>query len=217
MTKDDVKVDLIQKRDVPQLVKLLGEMEVPIAGCPSKRLYSIFCREAFANRDLVIVTAKTGSGRVVGFNISIINRRRFWMIFALKHPIATFQILLKKYSDKVRIKRNGGHATESVHDDIKKYLSTDSNSVRWQDSGKEIAKIIYTGVHPDFRNRHVGTHIARYRNRVLLAKGVKRLDGTVSPKNIASIKLNHRLGVTIVPHKRYLLTCKFLDDSTSSQ
>ena len=81
---------------------------------------------------------------------------------------------------------------------ISKYLTT-SHSDRswWKDSSPQIAKAVFLAIDPKYRRCGIGYELNRYRDKVLVERGVNRYDGFVEMHRIPQIHLLHKPRSTV--------------------
>jgi len=185
-----ITVRSVEKGDWRAFRRLLEEFKPRIAGLRSPVSYRAVFSDAFKTRNIVIIVAEAGGG-LVGFSVAAIDWKRYQRRFALRHPLVATASACKKLVDGLRVslrKRGGADAGSEAAD------ASVPDEKSWGDSSPEIAKVIYTGVSENARNRGIATDMARYRTGLLLKMGVRRVDALVSPHNSAVIRLNEKLG-----------------------
>jgi ribosomal protein S18 acetylase RimI-like enzyme len=181
--------------DIIGLVELLLAIRPPIAGLKNRMVYEAIAKASLKDDKLVIVVAKTDN-EVVGFNITIIDWKKFWIAFLSRRPVIAFVIVMQRIFARIKSKNN--HSTASIETEaIDEYLETEDVNRLWSDSSPQIAKIVYTGVSARFRKMKIATKITDFRFKLLAQKGVNRVDTNLDPNNIAAIRLNHSVGYKI--------------------
>jgi ribosomal protein S18 acetylase RimI-like enzyme len=186
-----VTIRSVQKGDWPALRRLLGEFKPRIAALRSWITYRAVFTDAFSTRHIVIIVAEA-DGKLVGFSVTAIDWKRYQHQFPLRHPFVAALSAAKKLTDGLRVwLRGDSRAGEDDHE------VSDSDEKSWGDSSPHIAKVIYTGVTGDYRNRGVASDLARYRIELLRKIGVRRVDALVSPRNAPAIRLNEKLGYRV--------------------
>ena len=157
---------------------------------------------------MIIVIAKNNS-KIVGFTITVIDWKKFWIKFSKSNPIIAFEIVMKRIMKKIKankvqktLKKNGKEISE--------FFESEQPEKSWSDSSPQIAKVIYTGVSENYRKKGIGTMMGSFRFKVLTERGVVRIDTNLDPKNIPAIKLNYKLGYKIYRSGNRLFVSKDL-------
>lgn len=189
------EIKLIEDDELEEFCNLLMEMRPPIAGLKNKRIYKSIGTAAIRTNNAIIVIAKDDT-RIVGFTITIIDWKKFWLKFSRLHPIIFSEIITHKIISKLRGNKEQKPLNQKV-EKTKEFFASDPNKKSWSDSSPQIAKIVYTGVSKNYRKRGIGTMLGNYRFKILTERGVKRVDTNVDHQNIAIIKLNYNLGYKI--------------------
>lgn len=184
---------LFRPGDRSRLRRLLDVFKPEIAGLRSGRLYEALARDAISNRDLVVIVAVKGSS-LIGFNMTVIGRRRFIRRFVLRHPLLSLRIIAAKALN-LRPKPSAEAPAQPLSfDAIRPVLSPEDSGRSWKDASPDIAKILWTGVREEHRGRRVSSGIGAYLLRVLKSRGVRRVDVLVDPRNLPSVRLTRALG-----------------------
>jgi len=184
---------LFHPEDLPQLEELFNSFKPRIAGLRSPRLYRALGRDAVSNRDIIIIVAEEGSS-LIGFNITVVGRRRFIRNFILKHPLLSLRIAVAKALQPRRTPDAERPAVPFPPGEDRSFPSPGIFARSWKDSSSEIAKILWTGVRESHRRRRVSSGIGAHLLRVLEDRGVKRVDVLVEPRNRPSVRLTRGLG-----------------------
>lgn len=202
------EIKLFETYELKDLCNLFIEMRPPIAGLTNRRIYRSMCQEALKNDKLIIVIAKDDR-KIVGFTITAIDWKNFWLKFLLSHPIIAIEIVTKKIIDKIRANKKQKIQIQ-YEKEQSKYFVSEKTKKSWDDSSPQIAKIVYTGVSENYRKKGIGTNIGNYRFNVLIERGVKRIDTNLDPKNTSVIKFNYNLGYKIYKSGNRLFASKDL-------
>ncbi|MBN1222686.1 MAG: GNAT family N-acetyltransferase [Candidatus Aminicenantes bacterium] len=206
---------LFKHNDFPRLSELIKTIKPEIAGMRSVKLYNAICMDALSNKDIVIIVAEERSS-LIGFNITVVERRRFFRYFLFRHPVLSLKIALQRGINFLR-----GFTVKERTDPLPcrealpYILKTDSGR-SWKDSSPDIAKIIFTAVRDGYRGRRVSVGIGEFLLHILEERGVGRLDTLVDPQNLPSIRLTHRLGFRIERKGRWLLGSVDIGKKTQS-
>jgi len=187
---------LLAEEDLLQLGRLMEKIKPEIAGLSATSLYSSLCRDGLSNENVVIVVAQDHL-RLVGFNITVIDRKRYWRAFLLRHPVIGFRIVHHRFIEALRAKIKAGNPEAEIPEAIHAYISPGSSTWSWQDSAPWIASIFITAVDGQYRGKHISEGIGKYLLKVLAERGVRRVVSIVDPDNIPSIRLSHSLGFRI--------------------
>jgi len=203
-TENSPHYRLYKKTDFPQLRELLKTLKPEIAGIRSERLYDALCLDALSNRNIVIIIAEEDS-RLIGFNVTIIGRHRFFRYFLFKHPLISLKIARQRLL-KLSRGLTGLKSIESAAcREATPYISNRDSGRSWQDSSPGIAKILFTAVRGGHRGRRISVGIGEFLLHILEDRGVSRLDTLVDPQNLPSIRLTYRLGFQIERRGEWLL------------
>jgi ribosomal protein S18 acetylase RimI-like enzyme len=188
---------LVEKDDFPEIIKLMKRLRIPIAGLYSRAIYTAICRQALKDDRIVFVVAEN-QGKLIGLVFAIIDRNRFLISFLLRNPLFALQILFRKFLRIMRIGVSERVPNPAQLEVIRKYLTT-SHSGRswWKDSSPQIAKAGFIAVDSKYRRSGVGFKLNRYRDKVLMERGVKRYDGIVELHRFPQIQLLYKTGFRI--------------------
>jgi RimJ/RimL family protein N-acetyltransferase len=193
---EQVAYRLLVEEDFLQLGELMEKIKPEIAGLSATSLYSAICRDALSNESVVIVAAHDHQ-RLIGFNITVIDRKRYWRAFLLRHPVIGFRIahhrFIRALSAKIRVQNPAQEIPEAIHE----YISPSSSTRSWQDSAPWIASIFITAVDSHYRGKGISEGIGKYLLKVLADRGVRCVVSIIDPDNIPSIRLSHSLGFKI--------------------
>ena len=129
---------LLVEEDLLQVAKLMEKIKPEIAGLSATSLYSALCRDALSNENVVIVIAHDHQ-RLVGLNITVIDRKRYWRAFLLRHPVIGFRIVHHRFIRTLRAKIKAGNPEPEIPEAIHDYISPSSSTWSWQDSAPWIA------------------------------------------------------------------------------
>jgi len=193
---ENVAYRFLAEEDLLQLVRLMEKIKPEIAGLFATSLYSALCRDALLNENVVIIIAHDNR-HLVGFNVTVIDRKRYWRSFLLKHPIIGFRIVHHRFIKTLRDKIKAGNPESEIPEAIREYISPTSSTYSWGDSAPWIASIFITAVDSHYRGEHISEGIGRYLLKVLADRGVRRVVSIIDPGNIPSIRLSHSLGFRI--------------------
>jgi len=175
----------------------MKKLRIPIAGLYSKTIYTAICNKALTDNRIVFVVAEN-QRKLVGLVIAIIDRNRFLVSFLIKHPILALQIFFIKFLILIKARINGRKPNFAQMEYIKKYIkNSPSKRSWWKDSSPEIAKAVFISVVPEYRGRKIGLKLNRYRDEILVRRGVERYDGIVELHRIPQIRLLYKTGFYI--------------------
>lgn len=87
---ESITYKLFTEEDLSQLVRLMEKIKPEIAGLSTTSLYSALCYDALLNENVVIIVAHDHR-QLVEFNITVIDRKRYWRSFILRHPAIRFR------------------------------------------------------------------------------------------------------------------------------
>jgi ribosomal protein S18 acetylase RimI-like enzyme len=187
---------LIQKKDYPEIIKLMKDSNIPVAGLYCTSIYTAIYHQALTDDRIVFGVAEY-DGKLIGLIIAIIDWNKFWTSFLTKHPLLALHILFVRL-----IRKAGIGVIKSDYDSeqlkaIEKYLTTSIANRSWKDSSPQIAKAIFISVDPKYRGQKIGLELNRFRDKVFVERGVTRYDGWVEMHRIPQIHLLHKTGFLI--------------------
>ena len=198
----------IEDYELEDFYNLLMEMRPPIAGLTNWRIYQSISREAIKSDNVIIIIAKDDK-KIVGFTITIIDWKKFWLNFFRLHPIIAIEIIMNRIVSRIKANKNKKMPKQNLGK-VKEYFAAEQTEKSWNDSSAQIAKVVYTGVSENYRKKGIGTMIGNYRFKILTEKGIIRIDTNLDPKNIPAIKLNYNLGYKIYKEGNRLFASKDL-------
>ena len=202
------EIKLIEDFELEDLCNLFLEMRPHIAGLDNRRIYQSIRRGALKNDNLIIVIAKDNS-RIVGFTITVIDWKEFWIKFSRSNPIIAIEIVMKRMMEKIKVNKVP-KTLKTNREELKGFFASEQTEKSWGDSSPQIAKVVYTGVSENYRKNGIGTMMGNYRFKILTERGVERIDTNLDPKNIPAIKLNYKLGYKIYRSGNRLFVSKDL-------
>ncbi|MGH9934794.1 MAG: GNAT family N-acetyltransferase, partial [Blastocatellia bacterium] len=155
---------------------------------------------------LMIEIAEEERG-IAGYVVAEIGGADYWRGFVRRHPLAAARILWKRAIKRfVRLRRatpleRGRRATPPPPRPV---ASPANDSERtWQDRGLNIARVQQIAVHPEYRERGVGTRLYERLFDSARRLGVNRVDAHIDLNNDASVALHRRSGWTVVKRRDY--------------
>ncbi|MBC2709809.1 MAG: GNAT family N-acetyltransferase [Desulfosarcina sp.] len=152
----------------------MEEMKPPVAGMQSRGIYEPFCNYVMETDKVIFAVAEIEE-QIIGFSITIIDYKRFWRKFFTNHILLSIKVVFKKFVKLLKHNRSIQLSSEPV--DISKYLSKHNTNRSWKDSSPIIGKVLYIAVKKDYRQKGIGKGLYKFRHKILLQKGVKRVDG----------------------------------------
>ena len=167
-----------------------------IAGLHSSKLYDAICADALSDKRIVIVVAEKQS-RLIGFNLTFIDRNQYWRLFIVKHPLFALQIAAHRFLRLLRVSPEREMTRSADPKDVNQYITTIPSGCSWKDSSPEIAKLVMTALTKEHRGRRISGGFGAYILDVLAHHNVRRVDTKIDPHNIPSIRLTYGLGFTI--------------------
>ena len=85
---NNLDIKLLDQKSIPLLYHLFYELDISLEKI---RIYKAISKDALTD-DKVVLTIAQEKGVLVGFNITIINRNRFWLFFAIFNKIKPYKI-----------------------------------------------------------------------------------------------------------------------------
>jgi hypothetical protein len=187
---------LFHKDDLMEVSALMKVIKPDIAGLHSPKLYDAICADTLSDKRIVIVVAEKQS-RLIGFNLTFIDRNQYWRLFIVKHPLFAFKIAAHRFLRLLKVSPER-EMTHSVNPkDVNQYITTIPSGRLWRDSSPEIAKLVMTALLKEHRGRRISVGFGAYILDVLAHHNVRRVDTKIDPNNIPSIRLTYGLGFTI--------------------
>jgi hypothetical protein len=177
--------------DVEGVTALLSMFGEPLAGSMHPAVHRAVCRDAANGRGVRIVIAEC-DGRLGGLALALVDGKRYWRRFALRHPLLALRIAAARLSRR----RSGAKNPRAGSDvgDVEELAEKTLAERCWRQSGARIAKMLFVGILPDFRGKCLGRVLAMTCVSSLLADGIERVDGTISRGNVASVNLARKAG-----------------------
>ena len=177
--------------DQEPLLQLLSRMRVSFAGCANSTVQRLMCHEASARRDVRCVVADD-DGALVGLVIAVINPRRYWRRFVVRHPIAALVILMSRLRSQTSPldKEPGGQPVEPL-------VEPAPNEYKWSAGGAQAAAIQFIGVAAEARRGGIGSGLYETFFKLVSSAGITRVDAHIEPGNVASIRLHRRMGYRV--------------------
>lgn len=198
MSSPAIEVQGIDRGSVAGAAALLSELRVSFAGAVSETLSRAICAEGIGNRRVVALVAREGE-QIAGAVVAIIDARRFWKVFALRHPGLGIGIGLS------RLGRLAPHTAAGVPPPAEPPIAlprTGRDTPSWAQNGPAIAKVNYVAVSERCRGRGVGRLLYLRMLEELARRGVRRVDARIDLDNVASIRLHQATGWTLYRDER---------------
>ena len=193
---DGLVCRLLQKDDYPEIVELMKKFHISIAGLYSSAVYTAFYRRAIVD-DRVVFGVAEYEHKLVGLVIAIIDWNKFWPSFLFRHWLIALRIPFNKLADRLRKSESKPTYDPQKLKDVDQYLTTAIADRSWNDSSPKIAKALYIAVDPNCRGLKIGYRLNRFRDTILIQRGVERYDGWVDSHSIPQLHLLHKTGFLI--------------------
>jgi len=206
---------LFHKDDLREVSALMKVIKPDIAGLHSPKLYDTICADALSDTRIVIVVAEKQS-RLIGFNLTFIDRNQYWRLFIVKHPHLALKIAAHRFLRLLRVFPEREATDPAASKDISQYITTTPSGRSWKDSSPEIAKLVMTALTKEHRGRRISVGFGAYILDVLAQHGVRRVDTKIDPDNIPSIRLTYGLGFRIERRGEHLFATIDLDQNEPS-
>jgi len=203
---------LFHKDDLSEISKLMEVIKPDIAGLHSQKLYDAICADALSDKRIVIVVAEEQS-RLIGFNLTIIDRNRYWRSFIFKHPHLAWKIAAHRFLRLLRVSPDREATDAAEPKDVSKYITSTPSGLSWKDSSPDIAKLVMTALTKKYRGRRISVEFGAYILDVLAHHGVRRVDTKIDPNNTPSIRLTYGLGFRIERRGEHLFATIDLDQN----
>lgn len=156
-------------------------------------MYRALCQDSLRNAGAVLMIAHSPTGPV-GHAIAIIDWVGYWKRFLLRRPLLGARILTVRYASLGKRRLPHGARTRTDRADVQSLLTTATETRRWRDSTRAIAKIANVGVADAARGRGVATLLYEQIMKELARKNVHRLDAHIDGGNYPSLRLHARTG-----------------------
>jgi len=177
--------------DQGPLLELLSQMQVSFAGCASSTVQRLMCHEASGRRAVRCVVADDG-GALVGLVIAVINPRRYWRRFVVRHPMAALVILMS------RLRSQPSSLDEEPGDQpVGPLVEPAPNEYKWGAGGAQAAAIQFIGVAAAARRGGIGSGLYETFFKLVSSAGITRVDAHIEPWNVASVRLHRRVGYKV--------------------
>ncbi len=98
---EEIEYCPLRADDGAQAAQLLMQERISVASRMDPALYRAFIADALAGRGPHIMVVKA-CGRIVGWSIGVIDSRRYWISFLVKHPACGIKILAGLFLQKYR-------------------------------------------------------------------------------------------------------------------
>lgn len=191
--EDITKFRLLNEKDINEVLKIMEEIKPVIGGVRLKLLYRALCYESLIDKRVVFAIGEN-KGRIISFQIVVIDRNRWRFAFAKRHTfllLITIFLRVIKRIPKIQKKLNNNN-NDNLDPKIGKELSrlnlqnkTDRN---WEDSNEKIAKSLYEAVIEEYRGKRIVGKMRDFVYDVLSNRGVKRIDAIILVNNRKAIR-----------------------------
>lgn len=195
MESGDPGAVLCREMTRPDQIMAHGLLDVArpsVAGLTSPVLYRALCRESLARGNPVMVVAEV-DGALAGFVMAVTDPKAFWRSFLRRHPLIAVRILARRMPGLIRARIPRRAAPVLVdRGEHRPAESRTAEGASWEQSGPEIARIVFIGVDEAHRGRGVARALYRHLFAVLEGRGIRRANARIDVDNAPSIRL-HRL------------------------
>ena len=180
---------LVELKDLAGTCALMEQIQLRAAGLVARPMYRALCRDALAERNVVIVLAEE-QNQFMGLAIAVTNSRRYWRRFVLRRPILGVRIAVRRLLDHF------GKLQAPPGPDHGERANAEAMSLmgHWNESAEDIAKTVFIAVLDQYQGRGCAVAIYECLFRVLARIGVSRLDAHVDTGNDSSVRLHSRTG-----------------------
>lgn len=203
---------MIQRRDIPQTVRVMSLASASLAGLTTPALFRAICGDACIPSPRLVAIVSEDEGQIVGYAVAVIEGKRYWPSFACRHPLLASQIILKRVRKRIYqiytkiaemphliLHPQNYHEQSSAKPQAQSSpASTRIHGRSWYDEGREIAKVLHIGVHPQARGQGVGRGMYRCLFDLLRLRNVVRVDATIDEHNYSSIRMHQCSGWLLV-------------------
>ncbi len=185
MKKKEIKYSLITNQYICKLVNELTLHQLTLIGLKSKKFLMDILTDAVNYGNPNVIIALNIENKIVGWNIAIINSKKYWINFLLTHsyyiPFYILrQIKEKLYTKYIPINRNSVQIKPPLLNWKK------DESIHWGESNANVARHIDINVIENYQDKHIGTYLQSIQIDVLQRKKVHRIDACISKNNIKS-------------------------------
>jgi GNAT superfamily N-acetyltransferase len=210
-----IEYGLLTGDEGTRLAKLLLQERISVAGRVDPAIYRAFIEDALEERGPHIMVVKA-CGRIVGWSIGVINSRRYWISFLVRHPVAGIRILsglcLQRYRQHKETRRVWT-SYEERESELPRWPPADPNS--WGKNGRHTARLIDTTVLPSLRGTGLGSKLQYHHLRELRRLGILRAEAYVRVEKSGWLRFNARSGFKVVGKKTHsLLIANDLEESS---
>ncbi len=210
MPNEDEAIDYHQPTagDLPSIVSFLSSASLSIGGAVNPRLYDALYRDGLTNRRLTTVIAVHGT-ELAGIVTSIVQPSDYWKRFLIRRPFFLFEVLQRRIGQSIYARRSVyANAVLQPLPDAPSIVGTSSYS--WSQSDKHIAKVLFIGVAPKFRRKHLARDLYMRLFENLTLQGMFRIDARIEKDNLGSIKLHHSVGYELYREGAHILAVRCL-------
>jgi GNAT superfamily N-acetyltransferase len=209
-----VEYGLLTRNEGSRLAELLLQERISVAGLRDPAIYRAFIEDALSGRGPHIMVVKA-CGSIVGWSIGVIDSRRYWISFLLRHPVAGIRILaglcLQRYRQHKEIRRDWT-SQEGRESELPRWLPADPDS--WGKNGRHTARLIDTTVLPSLRGTGLGGKLQYHHLRELRRLGILRAEAYVRVEKSGWLRFNARSGFKVAGKKAHsLLIANDLEES----
>ena len=194
---DGIVYRILEQRDIPDTVKLMTDHNIIIGGERRQSVYRAICQEALIDKRVLFVVGEEQS-KIIAYHIVVSDRNRWRYSFMIRHPlIAIRNAFYRTFKQTIKAIKKTGHSKKDIVSpipDLDEYLTPGATNRSWSDSSPQIGKNFYTGVAESHRGRRIIKGIFEYGDKILAARGVRRVDTVILSNNVKMIRATKRLG-----------------------
>ncbi len=187
---------LIGPGDFSRVLDMMIQSRFPISGLFSKSLYRALCRDAIKARRIMIGLAEW-QHVIAAIHIFILDWKRYWQGFMLRHPLLAIRMIWLRLGRRRKYQNIWEKLPAEIQQQVNREIITVSSGRSWHESSPHIAKGVFIYTDPKYRRRGIAGELYRYTYKVLVSRGIKRMDATVDLENIASLRFHREIGYRI--------------------
>ena len=182
------------------LVRLLGELRVPLGTIGGAAMHRAVAADAAAGRREVVALLADLDGAPAGFVVATLDTGRYWRTLLLRRLGLLVRVLAARLSGARRRSRQAGSdgapaVARAGAPAAAVPLGAEGDAPRrWQDDGADVAKIAFIGVLPAFRRRGVGEALYAALFAEAARRGARVVLARIAADNAPSLRLHQAAG-----------------------
>lgn len=192
-----IKYLLLDQSRLASFVNLIKSHDISILNLSDNDFLNDIFRDSVYDENPVVIIASDSLGNILGWDIAIINSKKYLIKFLLKHPKYLINKIIIDYF-RPRTNKRGVSSNLSEPDNDSEIEWPLFSHVNWGDNNPVIARHVDITVLENDRHSGIGKNLHKELENVLRKRRVHRIDACIHSRNTSSQVFHIKLGWAVV-------------------